>query len=70
MQGTNKYYFTFGFGQPHENGFYIIRATDYGSARSEMFRLFGDKWAFQYSETEWFKGGISQQEKYGLHEVK
>ena len=65
-----KHYFTFGFGQPHENGFHVIEADNFIKAREEMVRKFGIKWSMQYSEKEWFRTGKSQQEKYGLHEVK
>ena len=44
--------FTFGVGQQHEGKYVRIRGT-YGEARQKMFDLFGDKWAFQYSEKEW-----------------
>jgi len=65
-----KFYFTFGFGQVHEGGFHIIEADHYMQARKKMHERFGSKWAFQYPEDDWFnKDGISQQEKYGLHEV-
>jgi len=67
----NKYYFTFGFGQVHQNGFHVIEAENGFIAREEMFRKFGNKWAFQYSELTWYDSdGLSQQEKYNLHEVK
>lgn len=39
--------FTFGHGQKHFPGYAKIYGT-YGSARTEMVRRFGDKWAFQY----------------------
>ncbi len=65
-----KHYFTFGFGQPHENGFYVIEAETPYNARVEMYKRFGGKWSMQYSEKEWFESGKSQQEEYGLHEVK
>lgn len=44
--------FTFGQGQEHAGHYVRIRGS-YGSAREEMFRRYGDKWAFQYSEQEW-----------------
>ena len=64
-----KYYFTFGFGQLHENGFHVIEADSSNAAREIMVSRFGTKWSMQYSEKEWFKSGKSQQEEYGLHEV-
>ena len=36
-----------------------------------MVELFGDKWAFQYSEDDWVdKNGISQVEKYNYKRIK
>jgi hypothetical protein len=63
-----EYYFTWGFGQGHDNCFIKIYGT-YDSARAEMARRFGTKWAFQYGESGWFKDGISQQQRYGLTEI-
>lgn len=67
------YYFTFGCGQEHANGFVKIEVEEGGfafhNARKKMCEKFGAKWSFQYDESKWFKDGISQQEEYGLHEV-
>ena len=65
-----RFYFTFGFGQPHENGFHVIESKTYDEAREEMFKKFGNNWSMQYSEKEWFAHGKSQEELYKLHEVK
>ncbi|MEK0345205.1 MAG: hypothetical protein QQN64_08195 [Nitrosopumilus sp.] len=35
-----KFYFTFGFGQPHEGGYHVIEAEDSGEARWRMFERF------------------------------
>lgn len=58
-----KFYFT--FGQTHENKgkYIIIEATSADLARKKMFDLFSNKWDDQYSEEEWFEGGISQAKK-------
>lgn len=50
-----RYYFTFGVGidKPHRNCYHVIEADSYEAARDEMFRDFGQDWAFQYSEEEW-----------------
>ena len=63
-----KWYFTFGCGldDPHRNGYHIIEASSFDSAREEMLRRFGYGWAFQYSEKE-FEEKV---EKYNLYEVK
>lgn len=60
-----KWYFTFGFGQPNQNGYHIVTAQDREQARAEMFRRFGQKWSFQYDSPQ--AAGV---EKFGLHEVK
>ena len=65
------YYFTFGFGQQYPNCFTKIEAEDYSKAREAMVDKFGLKWAFQYSEKQWFnEEGISQQEEFRLKEIK
>lgn len=66
-----NYYFTFGFGQLHENGFHKIEANSMEEARAEMVSKFGLKWAFAYTEDRWFnKDGVSQQEEFNLKEIK
>jgi len=45
--------FTFGMGQPHAGCYVKIKGT-YGSAREQMFKRFGDRWCFQYTEKEFF----------------
>lgn len=60
-----KYYFTFGFGQPHEGCYHIIEADSKEAARRKMFKRFGLNWAFQYNNAE--KAGV---EKYKLKEIK
>ena len=68
---VKKFYFTFGFGQKHENGFHVIKSKNMSNARDKMFEKFGQKWAFAYTEKQWFNSaGISQQEEYNLHEIK
>lgn len=68
------YYFTFGCGQPHENGYHIITAADWLDARSKMIHRFGWKWCGQYSDDDeecasWSKDGLTQAEEYNLFEV-
>lgn len=55
--------FTFGYGHEHPNQYIVIKGT-FGSAREEMFRRFGSKWAFQYAFTE--RGELH---KHGILEV-
>ena len=74
MTELTKHYFTFCLGGMHQYGggqFTMIEAENPRQAREIMMRKFGKDWAFQYDETRWFnKSGISQQEEYGLKEVK
>ncbi len=65
-----KYYFTFGFGQVHQNCFTVIEAPDYESARVEMKSRFGTQWAMQYDEETWLVDGVTQDVMYSLKEVK
>ena len=46
------WYFTFGCGQKHA-GHYVKIFGTFDEARQEMFRRYGAKWAFQYSEQDW-----------------
>lgn len=63
------WYFTFGFGQPHEGKYHIIEDATYHEARERMNQVFARRWAFQYSEAEWNESGVSQAEQYGLTRV-
>lgn len=47
-----KFYFTFGCGQKHENGYTIVYALDKGKAREKMFDTYGAKWAMQYDSAK------------------
>lgn len=44
--------FTFGSGQALEGKAIAIHG-DHASARAEMIRRYGEKWAFQYSLKDW-----------------
>lgn len=67
MKNSETFYFTFGSGQVNENCYCIINAVNWDEARKLMFDMYGNKWAFQYIEKDWFdENGISQAEKYGL----
>ena len=71
MSKTKKWYFTFGFGQVHENCYHVIEAESYGEARDRMVEKFGLKWAFQYSEEQWtLEDGRTQAETWNLREIK
>ena len=47
-----NWYFTFGCGQERA-GHYVQIFGTFGEARVEMFRRYGSRWAFQYSEKQW-----------------
>jgi len=50
--GKQNYYFTFMQKQEGlKNGYVKIYGT-FGGAREKMVSLFGDKWAFQYTEEQ------------------
>jgi len=63
------WYFTFGVGGRYAGRFYVIRNASGAEARDRMFETFGREWGFQYDEADWFKHGVSQEEKYGLEEI-
>lgn len=64
------FFFTFGFNSPGRGRFVRIRASDMASAREEMFRVHGERWAFCYTEAEWRRpSGLTQQQEYGLSEL-
>ena len=71
-----KTYFTFGFGHPLRNCFVVIEAPTNWDARLVMFELFGNLWAFDYSEYHWThsREGVrypegDQAAHYGLREL-
>jgi len=57
------WYFTFGFGQHHQNKYTVFYGT-YNEARENMFHKHGQKWAFQYRCKE--DAGV---DKWGLTEI-
>lgn len=61
----SNWYFTFGFGHAHANGYVKIHGT-YSEARAEMNRRYGGRWAFQYDERSF----AEQPEQYGLRLVE
>jgi acid phosphatase class B len=50
-----KFYFTFGRDQQYEGYCQPIVAKDYDTARAKMISMYGAKWAFQYTESQWNK---------------
>ena len=58
------WYFTWGFGQQYPNCYTKIYGT-YNSARDEMIRRFGERWAFQYDSPE--DAGV---ERWDLTEIR
>ena len=59
-----EWYFTFGQGHSHPNGYVKIYGT-HGSARAEMVRRYGPRWAFQYPTAD--KAGI---DRYMLQQIE
>lgn len=59
------WYFTFGFGHAHPNGYVKIHGT-FNSARDEMNRRYDNVWCMQYTH-EAIEKSI---EEWGMHEVK
>ena len=50
------WYFTFCSDDPIHGGYcQPIKAANYFEARNKMFEMYGDKWAFQYSEEQWLE---------------
>lgn len=49
----NKYYFTFGVGQPNRKHYKVIYAKDHEAARELMFKHYGKEWCWQYNEKQW-----------------
>ena len=51
----SKFYFTFGSSKDHAHPRMAlpIVADNYAIAREAMFKLYGDKWAFQYTAEQW-----------------
>jgi len=67
---TQKYYFTFGFGQSLENCYTIVLAKDAAEARQKMCQKYGSLWAFQYEEKEWIaESGQTLAEKWKWRKV-
>lgn len=64
MEKTENWYFTFGSGHAHPNSYVKIHGT-FGSARDQMHKMYGPKWAFQYTEKEF----MPQIKRWGLTEV-
>ena len=60
-----RWAFTFGFGQGHDN-MYVIYTGTRAEARDKMINDYERKWSMQYDWEE-FKPQI---EKYGLRELK
>lgn len=60
---SREWIFTFGSDHKHPGG-YVKIYGEYAGAREEMFRLYGNKWAFQYESME--AAGV---ERFKLYEV-
>lgn len=49
------HYFTFGLGHTFANHVQPILAPNEQIAINKMFNTYGNKWAFHYTEEQWFK---------------
>ena len=49
---TQKHYFTFMYEQHELHNKYVCMEGDWMHSRMEMFKYFGDQWAFQYTQEE------------------
>lgn len=73
---TSRFYFTFGIGSALVQRYVVIEDVNSFQARRTMFEMFGERWAFEYSEWYWthdrdgsvYEGG-SQATKYRLSEL-
>lgn len=50
---SDIWYFTFCGCHDQRDWCQPIEAESYGEARAKMFEMYGDKWGFQYSASEW-----------------
>lgn len=57
--------FTFGCGHDHAGKYVKIRGT-FKQARNKMFKKYGDKWCWQYSEKEWERMKNDPNRIYGM----
>lgn len=58
-----EWYFTFGWGQPHQNCYTVFYGT-FAEAREKMFDKYGRTWCMQYSSKE--EAGV---DRFGLTEI-
>jgi len=65
MSNLNKYYFTFGHGQPHFGCYHVIEAENEQRARELMFHRFKNKWSMMYCSAK--EAGV---EEWNLKEIK
>ena len=63
-EDRQDWYFTFGWGQPHQNCYHVIFGT-YEEARLEMNLRFNRVWCGQYASAE--EAGVA---KFGLKQLK
>lgn len=54
-----KFYFSFGVSMAYRKKFVLIHADDRAAARHMMHKCHGDRWAFDYSDTEWHGTSMS-----------
>ena len=64
VEAPQNWYFTFGQGHKHPNGYVMFRGT-FAEARTKMFEHFDSRWAFQYDEQQF----LPQIKKYNLYQL-
>ena len=68
---TQKFYVTFGFGQPHKGKYHIIEAVSRDAAHDQAMRTFNGIFGMLYDEKQWHgdeegEDGEPQNELYNL----
>ena len=63
---TQKFYITFGCGQPHEGKYHIIEAVSRDEAHDQAMHIFKKVFSMLYDEKQWYIGGVPQNELYNL----
>ena len=69
-EDLQNFYFTFGIGDKEHSGHFVkFAARYYEEAREMMVERFGTKFAFQYTEEEWYGRGVPQDKLYGYEQI-
>ena len=66
MNKEQDWFFTFGYGHENPNSYVRIHGT-FESARTDMIKMFGSQWSFQYNEDQF--NDQDQINRYKLYEI-